>query len=84
MSLPQAVDWLKCTICQKEIKEKTQCSGNSKRHDLGAGYLTTERVLTSFHEARELNLVVGWEKLDDLREACTMDINSRVRSVARD
>ena len=65
MSLPQAVGWLKCVICQKERKEKTQCPANSKRHDAGAGYLTIERDLTSFYEVGELNLVVGWEQWDD-------------------
>ena len=46
MLLPQAVYWLKCIICQKETKEKTQCPAVSKRHDLGAGYLPIERFLT--------------------------------------
>ena len=44
MSLPQAVYWLKCIIYQTETKEKTQCPANSKRHDLGAGYLTIARA----------------------------------------
>ena len=65
MSLAQAVDWLKCIICQKETREKTQCPANSKRHDSGAGYLTIERVFTSFYEAGELHLAVGWEQLGD-------------------
>ena len=43
MLLPQAVYWLKCIICQKETKEKTQCPADSKRHDLGAGYLLTSK-----------------------------------------
>jgi len=29
------------------------------------GYLTIERDLTLFNEVGELNLVVGWEQLDD-------------------
>ena len=52
-------------ICQKETAEKTQCPANSKRNDSGAGYLTTERDVTSFHEAGELHLAVDWENLDE-------------------
>ena len=65
MSSPQVVAWLKCIICQKETAEKTQCPANSKRNDSGAGYLTIERDLTSFHEAGELHLAVDWENLDE-------------------
>ena len=65
MSSPQVVDWRKCVICQKETAEKSQCPANSKRHDPGAGYLTIERDLTSFHEAGELHLAVDWESLDE-------------------
>ena len=61
MSLPQAIHWLKCVICQKKTTEKLQCPANSKRYDSGAGYLTIEQDLTSFHEAGELHLPVGWE-----------------------
>ena len=61
MSSPQVVDWLKCIICQKETAEKTQCPANSKRYDSGAGYLTIERDLTSFHEAGELHSAVDWK-----------------------
>ena len=67
MSSPQVVDWLKCIICQKETAEKTQCPANSKRNDSGAGYLTIERDLTSFHEAGELHLAV-----DLLLTSCAM------------
>ena len=65
MSSPQVVDWLKCIICQKETAEKTQCPANSQRNDSGAGYLTIERDLASFHEAGELHLAVDWENLDE-------------------
>ena len=65
MSSPQVADWLKCIICPKETTEKTQCPVNSKRNDSGAGYLTVERNLTSFHEAGELHLAVDWENLDE-------------------
>ena len=65
MSSPQVVDWLKCIICQKETAEKTQCPANSKRNDSGAGYLTIEHDLTSFHEAGKLHLAVDWENLDE-------------------
>ena len=52
-------------FARRKEREKTQCSANSKRHDAGAGYLTIERDLSSFYEAGELNLVVGWEQWDD-------------------
>ena len=65
ISSPQVVHWLKCIICQKETAEKTQCPANSKRCAYGAGYLTIERDLTSFHEAGELHLAVDWKNLDE-------------------
>ena len=68
MSSPQVVDWLKCIICQKETAEKTQCPANSKRNDSGAGYLTIERDLMSFHEAGDCRVVETNYKLRNIAQ----------------
>ena len=42
------MDWNKCIICQKSSQESLQCPGNSKRKDIGAGYVSFARLLEEF------------------------------------
>ena len=35
---PANTDWTKCVICQTVTTESLQCPGESKCHDVGAGF----------------------------------------------
>ena len=42
------MDWNKCIICQQISKESLQCPANSKRKDVGSGYVSFARSLEQF------------------------------------
>ena len=44
------MDWTKCDLCQTVTKEKLQCPADSKRTDVGAGYLTLSNAIKCFSE----------------------------------
>ena len=44
-------DWTKCVICQEDKSEKLNCPAESKRPDVGAGYISLAEDVTSFANA---------------------------------
>ena len=42
------MDWSKCIICQKSSQESLQCPANSKRKDIGVGYVSFANLLEEF------------------------------------
>lgn len=47
-------DWLKCIICQTDIKEKLVCPADSKRTDRFSGYASFADILPKFRKALSL------------------------------
>ena len=45
-------DWTRCVICQEDKGEKLNCPAESKRPNVGAGYISLAEDLTSFDNAQ--------------------------------
>ena len=61
----QATDWKKCVICQGDKKEKLSCPADSKRSDVGAGYITLSQDLVAFDTAGCLPKSLSISRIND-------------------
>lgn len=55
-SLSQAIDWLKCDICQKETTEEAQCPAKTKRQKCGVRLLRSGTKCDLIHRTGQ----TGW------------------------
>ncbi len=58
-------DWTKCVICQEDKSEKLNCPAESKRPDVGAGYISLAEDVTSFSNAGCLTKPFNISRIDD-------------------
>lgn len=59
------IDWSKCILCQKQTREPLQCPGNSRRHDVGAGYQFLAIILPEFDKIGLLPPGLVLSRIDD-------------------
>ena len=59
------IDWNKCMMCQKDSQEILQCPAESKRKDLGAGYISLAKNIKRFEELKSLPMKLDIEKLSE-------------------
>ena len=59
------IDWNKCMMCQKDSQEILQCPAESKRKDLGAGYISLATNIKRFEELKYLPMKLDIEKLSE-------------------
>ena len=80
-SVSSSVDWSKCVFCQENNSEKRECPANSKQRNHGAGYITLQKDLESFYEARELQFdLAKLDQGDGIAETLLKHNTSRHRS----
>ena len=58
-------DWNLCLLCQDDNEEQLQCPADSKRSNIGAGYVTLSENLIKFNEIGCLPKSVNLNALDD-------------------
>ena len=58
-------DWTKCVICMEDKNEKLVCPANSKKPDVGTGYVSLAKDVTAFDNAGCLPRTLRMSRIDD-------------------
>ena len=58
-------DWEKCVLCQEDKNEKLVCPADSKKQDVGAGYVSLANDVTAFDNAGCLPNTLSVSRIDD-------------------
>ena len=58
-------DWKKCIICQQDKNDKLVCPADSKKEDVGAGYVSLANDVTAFDNAECLPKTLSMSRIND-------------------
>ena len=58
-------DWKKCIICQQDKNDKLVCPADSKKEDVGAGYVSLANDVTAFDNAECLRKMLSMSRIND-------------------
>ena len=58
-------DWKKCVICQADKNEKLVCPADSRKQDVGTGYVSLAKDVTAFNNAGCLPKTLDMSRIND-------------------